>query len=219
MKLEAKNDTEKRLLDYLEKNASDALREKIAALPEGGAYNLGAAFRHIQDEARKLLHSKSGFVDDETVFGWLIHYYEDVAPAEAAKPAPAKAKTKRTHKTEPAKAGVGKNRQPADGAGASKSVTKARGRANPAGDAGGHSEPPTTPQDGAGAPSSVASSTPPSGGRSSCVGRAAAVVSSPDSGALSPAAEQAAAAETTATAPESGFSLVLFESDEKGGAA
>jgi hypothetical protein len=172
MKLEANNDTERRLLAYLEKNASDALKEKIAALPEGKAYNLGAAFRHIQDEARKLLHSKSGFVDDETVFGWLIHYYEDVAPAaakaageaEAAKAAEAPGK-KRTHKTK------------------------------------------------------RASSTPPSGGRSSCVARAAAVVSSPDSGALSSAAEQAAAAETTATAPESGFSLVLFEADEKGGAA
>jgi len=100
MKLVANNPTEKRLLEYLDANASEALREKIAALPEGVRFNLGAAWRHIKDEARKHLHSRSGYVDDPTVFGWLIHYYEDVAPAEAAKPAPEK---KPASKPEPEK--------------------------------------------------------------------------------------------------------------------
>lgn len=43
MQLHAKNDTERRLLEYLEANASPALREKIAALPDGDRFGLGAA--------------------------------------------------------------------------------------------------------------------------------------------------------------------------------
>ena len=90
MKLVANNPTEKRLLDYLEANACDALPEKIAALPDGPRFNLGAAWHYIESEAKKYLHSRSGYVDDLMVFGWLVDYYEDAAPAEAAKPAPEK---------------------------------------------------------------------------------------------------------------------------------
>jgi hypothetical protein len=114
MVLEAKTPTERRLKEYLDANASDALRDKIAALPDGPRFNLAAAFRFITSEARKHLDGTSGFVEDDTVFGWLVHYYEDVAPAEAAKPAaPAtgvngnkKAKPRKTksHKAAQAKA-------------------------------------------------------------------------------------------------------------------
>lgn len=89
MQLLAKTPTETRLKEYLDANASDALREKISALPDGERFNLAVAFRFIRDEARKHLNGSSGCVEDDTVFGWLVHYYEDVAPAEAAKPAPA----------------------------------------------------------------------------------------------------------------------------------
>ena len=198
MKPVAKNDTEKRLLDYLEANASDALKEKIAALPEHG-YNLDAAYRHIRDEARKKLNSGGGFIADEVVFGWLSHYYEDVAPAEAARAAkareeaekkkvsgaPGKSPEKRTRKQQkPAKAGVDQNRQPVDGAGSSKSVTKARGMLDSSGN-GGSLWPCSTPKDGSVAPSSVASSTP---------------ASLPVSGAS-----------------DSGFAFILFDADEKKG--
>ena len=87
MKLEAKTPTEKRLKEYLDANASDALREKIAALPDGGRFDLASAMVYITDRARKHLQGKSGCIEDEVVYGWLVHYYEDVAPAEAAKPA------------------------------------------------------------------------------------------------------------------------------------
>ena len=117
MQLEAKTPTENRLKEYLDANASDALREKIAALPDGPRFNLAAAFRFVKDEARKHLNGTSGCVEDEVVFGWLVHYYEDVAPAEAAKPAaPAtgvngnkKAKPRKTksHKAAQAKAAKG----------------------------------------------------------------------------------------------------------------
>ena len=123
MKLEAKSPTEKRLKEYLDANASDALREKIAALPD--RFNLAAAWDYIRDEARKQLKGHSGFLEDETVFGWLVHYYEDVAPAEAAKPtAPAtgvngnkKAEPRKTksHKAAQAKAAKG-NAAPASDA-------------------------------------------------------------------------------------------------------
>ncbi|MBR1608835.1 MAG: hypothetical protein IJ678_04385 [Kiritimatiellae bacterium] len=89
MKLSAKTDVERRLLDYLDANASPELRAKIDALPDGDRFGLRAAWKFITDEARKKLSGKSGYLADEVVFGWLVHYYEDVAPAEAAKPAPA----------------------------------------------------------------------------------------------------------------------------------
>ena len=98
MKLVANNPTEKRLLEYLDANASVPLLEKIEALPEGPRFNLGAAWTFIHEEARKHLHARSGYVDDATVFGWLVHYYEDVAPAEAAKPAPKKPPAKKPEK-------------------------------------------------------------------------------------------------------------------------
>jgi len=59
MKLEAETPTETRLKAYLDANAPDALREKIAALPD--RFNLDAAWRFIQDEARKKLKNHSGF--------------------------------------------------------------------------------------------------------------------------------------------------------------
>lgn len=228
MQLKAKNDTEKRLLDYLEANASDALKEKIAALPEHG-YNLDAAYRHIRDEARKKLNSGGGFVADEVVFGWLSHYYEDVAPAEAARAAkareeaakkkvagaPGKSPEKRTRKQqEPAKAGAGQNRQPVDGAGSSKSVTKARGVLDSSGN-GGSPGPCYTPKDGSVAPSSVASSTPPSGGsqeqRRTDGGGGS---SSPESDA-----PPTPASLPVSGASDSGFAFILFDADEKKGGA
>lgn len=92
MQLSANDPTQRLLLEYLDANASDALREKIAALPDGERFNLGRAWSYIEERARKYLHGKSGCVDDQTVFGWLIHYYEDVAPTEAAQKASAAAK-------------------------------------------------------------------------------------------------------------------------------
>lgn len=219
MQLKAKNDTEKRLLDYLEANASDALKEKIAALPENG-YNLDAAYRHIRDEARKKLNSGGGFIADEVVFGWLVHYYEDVAPAEAARAAkareevakkkvsgaPGKSPEKRTRKQKPAdKAGVGQNRQPVDGAGSSKSVTKARGVLDSSGN-GVSLGPCSTPKDGSVAPSSVASSTPSSGGSQEQRRTDGGGGSSPESDA-----PPAPASLPVSGASDSGFSFQLFD--------
>ena len=223
MKPAAKNDTEKRLLEYLEANASDALKEKIAALPEHG-YNLDAAYRHIRDEARKKLNSGGGFIADEVVFGWLVHYYEDVAPAEAARAekareeaakkkvsGPGKSPEKRTRKRKPAKAGVDQNRQPVDGAGSSTSVTKARGVLDSSGN-GGSLGPCSTPKDGSVAPSSVASSTPPPGGSQEQRRTDGGGGSSPESDA-----PPTPASLPVSGASDSGFAFILFDADEKKG--
>lgn len=75
LKLTAGNATEQRILDYLLANASAVLAEKINA----GAKTLAGALRYCQDEARKLKGSGNCVcVDDATVFGWVIHYFEDV---------------------------------------------------------------------------------------------------------------------------------------------
>ena len=125
MQLEAKTPTENRLKEYLVANASDTLREKIAALPDGARFNLASAMVYITDRAREHLQNKSGCIEDEVVFGWLVHYYEDVAPAEAAKPAApakdvngnkkAKPRQPKSHKAAQAKAAKG-NAAPASDA-------------------------------------------------------------------------------------------------------
>ena len=223
MKLEAKTPTERRLKEYLDANASEALREKIAALPDGARFNLGAAWTFCTGEARKKLNSRSGYLEDEVVFGWLVHYYEDVAPAEAAKPAPAKAKEEAKGQSA-RKGALSGSRQPAARAGSSKSRTKGRGRAIPP-ETEATSEPSPTTQDGACAPSAVASSAPPPEPASVGSGvprTGGGAVSSPDSAAglarrASDTSLGNAVPESTGDAAESGFSFALFDSE--GGAS
>ena len=196
MKLEAKTPTETRLKTYLDENASAALREKIAALPD--RFNLDAAWRFVQAEARKALKNHSGFLEDEVVFGWLVHYYEDVAPAEAAKPAPAKAKEEA--KTRSARKGASaRNRQPAAAAGSSKRRTSSPDPATAS------QEPPIL---GGGSGSA------PQGASTSAAGDG---LSSPDAAADPEPAATTASAGATASAAASGFSFALFDSE--GGAA
>ena len=72
--LAAGNGAERRILEYLEANASEALAEKINA----GSRTIGDALKFCEGEARKL-HSGSGClcVDDATVFGWAVHFFEE----------------------------------------------------------------------------------------------------------------------------------------------
>jgi hypothetical protein len=74
VKLTADGQTEQRILDYLNENASAVLAEKINA----GKKTLAGAVKYATDEARKL--SKGGgcvCVDDATVFGWIVHFFEE----------------------------------------------------------------------------------------------------------------------------------------------
>ena len=87
LNLEAKNDAEKKLLEYLENNASEALAKKIN---NGTAYekdgknlinkkDLESFLSYANDEARKLAEKGKNYacIEDQTVFGWAMHYFEE----------------------------------------------------------------------------------------------------------------------------------------------
>jgi hypothetical protein len=80
--LEAKNNTEKIVLNYLEKNASDELAEKI----NNGKKTLAGCWKYITSEAKKYLKNNSGAVEDEVVFGWAVHYFEEDSIEEGKLP-------------------------------------------------------------------------------------------------------------------------------------
>ena len=80
--LVAKGTAEERIAEYLEANASEALRVKIAA----AGPDMKGLMRYLQEEAGKLQRRGDCVaVDADTVFGWAVHYYEDVAGKVAGK--------------------------------------------------------------------------------------------------------------------------------------
>lgn len=84
--LTANNANEQRVLDYLEANASDVLAEKI----NGGKKTLNGFFAYARGEAQKLAVNGCACVEDQTVFGWAIHYFEEdeiKEPTAAKEPA------------------------------------------------------------------------------------------------------------------------------------
>jgi len=82
--LKTENDTERRVLAYLHENASDVLAEKINA----GKKTLAGAIDFAKGEARKLANGEPCVcVDDATVFGWIVHFFEEDHIAEVPKKA------------------------------------------------------------------------------------------------------------------------------------
>lgn len=85
--LTAHNVAEQRIKEYLEHNASDTLADKInhgTPLTKDGKplvmrKTLQGFFKYATTEARKLAEKGANFacVDDQTVFGWAIHYFEE----------------------------------------------------------------------------------------------------------------------------------------------
>lgn len=73
LNLKANNANEQRVLDYLEANASDMLAEKI----NDGDKTLSGFFAYARGEAQKLAVNGCACVEDQTVFGWAIHYFEE----------------------------------------------------------------------------------------------------------------------------------------------
>lgn len=73
IKLKANDSNQQIILDYLEKNASDSLVEKI----NSGSKTIGQCWGYILSEARKLVKNNCACVDDATVFGWVIHFFEE----------------------------------------------------------------------------------------------------------------------------------------------
>ena len=87
MKLKAKTPAEKTILDYLKANVGSMLEYKI----DHGTKTLAGAYKYITAEAKKLTKKEgSVMVDDATVYGWAIHYFEEDSikeekPKKAAK--------------------------------------------------------------------------------------------------------------------------------------
>lgn len=121
LNLTANNVAEQRIKEYLEQNASQILADKInngTPITKDGKNlinrkTLAGFFKWATTEARKLAEKGSNFacVDDNTVFGWAIHYFEEDAivgdiynldgtPYEAPKP---KAPEKKAEKKAPTK--------------------------------------------------------------------------------------------------------------------
>ena len=87
LNLKTENNEQERIKEYLENNASEILAEKI----NNGVYitkddkrllnkkDLNGFWSYATDEARKIAtkSSRGAYVNDDTVFGWAIHYFEE----------------------------------------------------------------------------------------------------------------------------------------------
>lgn len=94
--LTANNANEQRVLGYLEENASEHLAEKI----NGGKKTLKGFFGYARGEAQKLAVNGCACVEDQTVFGWAVHYFEEEEIKETATPQESKAVIKATKTAE-----------------------------------------------------------------------------------------------------------------------
>ena len=87
LNLEAKTREQERVKAYLEANASEVLAEKInegvKIVKDGKTLinkkTLEGFMKFAQEEARKQVEkgARSACIDDEVVFGWAIHYFEE----------------------------------------------------------------------------------------------------------------------------------------------
>lgn len=119
LKLTANTPSEQRILEYLQNNASETLAEKInngTPFEKDGKLltnkkSLSGFMKYACGEARNLAEkgANSACVEDSTVYGWAIHYFEEdsiegtlyTIDGEEYKPAPKKVIpiTKQTAKT------------------------------------------------------------------------------------------------------------------------
>ena len=73
LSLKAEGKNQEILLDYLERNASEPLAEKINT----GAKTLAGCWEFIRKEARKQAMNGVAVIEDAEVFGWAVHYFEE----------------------------------------------------------------------------------------------------------------------------------------------
>ena len=82
--LTAKTDNEKRILAHIEQNATDYLCAKI----NNGKKTLQGCWNYITAEAKKQAVNGCACIEDNTVFGWAMHYFEEDTIKEGATPKP-----------------------------------------------------------------------------------------------------------------------------------
>ena len=90
LNLTTKTDSQKIVKEYLEQNVSDTLAEKInngVIIEKDGKRlinrkNLDGFMKYACGEARKQAAKgqNSACIPDNEVFGWAIHYFEEVRP-------------------------------------------------------------------------------------------------------------------------------------------
>lgn len=73
IKLKAENKNETIVLAYLEENASPSLVERI----NSGNKTLAQCWNYIVNEARKEAKNGCACIEDNTVYGWAIHFFEE----------------------------------------------------------------------------------------------------------------------------------------------
>ena len=73
IKLKTDNKCEKIILNYLEKNASDDLVERI----NSGKKTLTQCWNYITSEAKKEAKNGCACIEDTTVYGWAVHFFEE----------------------------------------------------------------------------------------------------------------------------------------------
>ena len=71
--LKAGTDKEKMLLEYLTKYASEDLTHRI----NNGTKTLAQCWNYIVSEARKKAVGNCACVEDNTVYGWMMHFFEE----------------------------------------------------------------------------------------------------------------------------------------------
>ena len=72
-KLTAEGAAQKRILDYINENASEALTEKI----NSGKKTMAGCFDYIKNEAKKQAVKGCACIEDKEVYGWAMHYFEE----------------------------------------------------------------------------------------------------------------------------------------------
>ena len=87
LNLKTKNKSQEQIKEYLEENVSEILAEKINNgvkiqkdnKPLLNKKDLDGFWKYATDEARKQVEkgADGAYVDNETVFGWAIHYFEE----------------------------------------------------------------------------------------------------------------------------------------------
>lgn len=74
IKLDAKSEYEKKILEYLEENASDVLAAKI----NKGTKTMQDCWSFIVDSVKKSVHGSScAVVEDKEVYGMAVHFFEE----------------------------------------------------------------------------------------------------------------------------------------------
>lgn len=85
LNLETKNNEEEKVKNYLEENISEVLAEKInngvKIIKENKTLinkkDLESFMKYAANEARKSAVNNCAIIEDEIVFGWAIHYFEE----------------------------------------------------------------------------------------------------------------------------------------------